>query len=471
VRGGAGSGIASNPVLIGAATLLVTIVAMFLSYNANNGLPFVPTYALTLESESATNVNKGNEVRIGGARVGVVADIQLRRLENGENRALLKLKLDKIVEPLPKDSTFSLRPKSLLGLKYVDIVRGKSKEGFEEGDAVPASANQPEQVELDELADTFDEQTRRNQQINLEEFGNGLAGRGASINQAIGEFRPLLRDVVPVMRFLSNPDTGLSRLVRELGDAASIVAPVAEQQASLFVNLDRTFTALREVARPYIQESIEEGPATLDTAIRSFAVQRPFLANTEGLMRELAPGVRSLRRAVPDLSRALQVGTPTLRRSVALSERTEKLLTTLQGFAEDPVVPQGVRGLTDAVTELRPTLEFIAPTQTQCNYVAHWFRNVSSLLSEGDASGTWQRFIIIATPQGVNNEGGPSSAPANGDPANATQDNYLHSNPYPHTAAPGEPKECEAANEPFAAGRQVIGNVEGTQPAQTQGTP
>ena len=44
--GGRGSGIAGNPVLIGAATVLVVLVAVFLSYNANQGLPFVPTYAL-----------------------------------------------------------------------------------------------------------------------------------------------------------------------------------------------------------------------------------------------------------------------------------------------------------------------------------------------------------------------------------------------------------------------------------------
>ena len=461
------SGIASNPVLIGAATLLVTLVAMFLSYNANNGLPFVPTDALTLESESATNVNKGNEVRIGGARVGVVADIELRRIQDGSSRALLHLKLDKIVQPLPKDSTFSLRPKSLLGLKYVDIVRGRSEDGYAAGDTVPASQNQPEQVELDELADTFDAPTRRNQQANLEGFGNALAGRGASINQAIGEFRPLLRDIVPVMRYLSDPGTGLGRLIRELGDAARIVAPVAEEQAQLFVNMDRTFSALREVARPYIQDSISEGPATLDTAIRSFAVQRPFLANTEGLMRELRPGVRALRGAAPDLSQALRVGTPVLRSSIQLSERTESLLTSLQGFAEDPVVPRGVESLDEAVAELRPTLDFLAPVQTQCNYLAHWFRNIASHLSEGDASGTWQRFIIIATPQGPNNEGGPSSAPANG----PTPDNYLHSNPYPNTASPGQPKECESGNEPFLAGQQVIGNVEGTQPDRTEGNP
>ena len=93
---------------------------------------------------------------------------------------------------------------------------------------------------------------------------------------------------------------------------------------------------------------------------------------------------------------------------------------------------------------------------------------MSSLLSEGDVHGTWQRFIIIATPQGPNNEGGPSSAPANG--GTPTRDNYLHSNPYPNTASPGQPKECEAGNEPFLVGRKVIGNVPGKQPAKTEGS-
>ena len=69
----------------------------------------------------------------------------------------------------------------------------------------------------------------------------------------------------------------------------------------------------------------------------------------------------------------------------------------------------GIDGLTDVVRTLNPTLQYLAPAQLQCNYVTLWFRNVSSLLSEGDKNGTWQRFIIIATPQGPNNEGGPSS--------------------------------------------------------------
>ena len=460
-----GSSIAGNPVLIGAATVLVVIVAMFLSYNANAGLPFVPTYQLKVEAPSAAALVKGNEVRIGGARVGAVDTITTKRRKDGTSVAVIGMKLERAVDPLPKDSTIIIRPKSALGLKYVEITRGRSDDGYQDGDTIPVSASKPTEVEFDEFVNMFDDKTRPAMQENLRGFGDAFAGRGSSINTALGVLPALLRDIQPVARNLSDPDTGLKTFFNELGDAARIVAPAAEAQASLFVNLDTTFTALDEVARPYIQESITEGRPALDAAIHSFPIQRPFLRNTEGLFRELRPGVRSLRTAAPDLAGALVVGTPTLRRSPALNRRLASLLTELQTFANDPVAPRGVKRLAETLEALKPPLDHLAPAQLTCNYVNLWFRNVSSLLSEGDVHGTWQRFIIIATPAGPNNEGGPSSEPANG----PSDDNYLHSNPYPNTASPGQPKECESGNEPFEAGRKVIGNTPGTQPAATEG--
>jgi virulence factor Mce-like protein len=459
-----GSSIAGNPVLIGAATVLVIIVAMFLSYNANAGLPFVPTYELKLEAPSAAALVKGNEVRIGGTRVGAVDTITTKRFKDGSSVALIGLKLERDVKPLPKDSTIIIRPKSALGLKYVEITRGTSKDGFTDGDTIPLSASRPTEVEFDEFVNMFDEPTRTAMQRNLRGFGDAFAGRGESINTALGVLPALLRDIQPVARNLSSPQTHLKRFFNELGDAARIVRPAAETQASLFINLDRTFAALDAVAKPYIQDSITEGRPALDAGIRSFPIQRPFLRNTQGLFHELRPGVRALRTAAPDLASAFTVGTRTLRRLPSLNRRTANLLRELQRFANDPVAPRGIKRLAETLETLNPTLQNLAPAQLQCNYVTLWFRNVSSLLSEGDVHGTWQRFIIIATPQGRNNEGGPSSAPANG----TNSDNYLHSNPYPNTASPGQPKECEAGNEPFKAGQQ-IGNVRGRQPDHTEG--
>jgi virulence factor Mce-like protein len=460
-------GVAGNPVLIGAATVLVVLVAVFLAYNANQGLPFVPTYTLKAEVPSAANLVRGNEVRIGGSRVGSVDRIDVRREEDGTSIAVLGLALEETVKPLPKDSTVIIRPRSALGLKYVELTRGRSDQGFADGDTIPLAQATPAPVEFDEFVNMFDDETRDAAATNVGGFGDALAGRGESINQAIGALRPLLRDIIPVAQNLSSRETNLPRFIGELADAASIVAPVAESQAELFVNLDVTFAALRAVARPYIQESISEGPETLDAAIEGLPAQRPFLANTEGLFRELRPGVRALRGAAPDLADALELGTPVLRRTPPFNERLASLLTELQTFAEDPLVPRGIRRLTDTVRSLDPTLRHLAPAQTTCNYVALWFRNIASLLSEGDRNGTWQRFIIVANPQGPNNEGSPSSAPADG----PTLENHLHTNPYPNTASPGQPDECEAGNETFIKGRTVTSNVSGTQQAATEGKP
>ena len=458
-------GIAGNPVLIGAATVLVVLVAVFLSYNANQGLPFVPTYTIKARVPNAANLVVGNEVRIGGARVGAISGIEAERQQDGTSIAVLNLKLERDVSPLPVDSTVIIRPRSALGLKYVELTRGRSQRGFEDGATMPLAAARPTPVEFDEFINTFDEPTRTASQKNLMGFGDAFAGRGPSLNQAIGALRPLLRDIVPVARTLSDPDTGLRTFVSELSQTARIVSPAAEAQAQLFVNLDTTFSALSAV-RPFIQQSISEGPETLDTAIAELPKQRPFLANTEGLFRELRPGAEALRRAAPDLADALVAGTHTLPKTPPFNKQVGELLQTLEEFSEDPLVPRGITRLTELAKSLDPTLAYLAPAQIQCNYVTLWFRNVSSLLSLGDRNGTWQRFIIIATPQGPNNEGTPSSAPANG----PTAENHLHSNPYPNTAAPGQPKECEAANEPYARGRTVIGNTPGTQSSTTEST-
>src|SRR5215218_10021806 len=163
--GGRG-GIAGNPVLIGAATVLVVIVAVFLSYNANQGLPFVPTYALKAQTPSAANLVRGNEVRIGGTRVGSVDSIEVEPTQDGTSIAVLGLKLERAVAPLPKDTTVLIRPRSALGLKYVELKRGTSSESFDDGDTIPLSSATPAPVEFDELINMFDDDTRAAAQTN-----------------------------------------------------------------------------------------------------------------------------------------------------------------------------------------------------------------------------------------------------------------------------------------------------------------
>ncbi len=60
----------ANPVLVGAMTVLVIMVAVFLAYNANTGLPFVPTRELKVDIANGSDLVPGNEVREGGFLIG-----------------------------------------------------------------------------------------------------------------------------------------------------------------------------------------------------------------------------------------------------------------------------------------------------------------------------------------------------------------------------------------------------------------
>ncbi|MGH2952703.1 MAG: MlaD family protein [Solirubrobacterales bacterium] len=455
----------SSPTMVGAITVMIVIVAVFLAYNANTGLPFVPTYRISAQVPNANTLVPGNEVRVGGVRVGLVEDIEPVATETGDAVAELDLKLDADVEPLPVDSTVIVRSRSALGLKYLEIVRGTDADGYAQGAIVPLAAARPEPVELDEVLNTFDEATRVAVQRNLVEFGNALAGRGIELNAALGRLPGVLELLEPVMRDLSAPDTGLARFVSALAATAAEVVPVAELQAEMFGSLETTFAALADVA-PSIQETISEGPPTEDVALQSLPRIRPFLANTAGLFEELEPAATALRETSPELAAALELGAPVLDDAPRLNDELAPTAEALAAFGDDPVVDAGLARVTQATDVLGEGLGFVAPAQTVCNYGSILAENLAGIFGDGNALGAWQRFIVFDVPKGPNSEGSPSSAPASG---GGDGKNFLHVNPYPNTAAPGQPRECEAGNEPFLGGRTVIGNVPGNQGTATRG--
>jgi hypothetical protein len=167
------------------------------------------------------------------------------------------------------------------------------------------------------------------------------------------------------------------------------------------------------------------------------------------------------------LADAFEAGAEVLPRTIHFNEDTADVFEALAELSEDPQARAGVDQLGRLASSLRPTIRWLKPTQTTCNYATLWFRNIASLLSEGDSNGTFQRFIIVDLPEGPNGEGGPSSGPADG-PSAA---NHVHFNPYPNTAAPGQTQECEAGNEVYLRGQTVIGNQPGNQGTVTAGQP
>ncbi len=94
-----GGSLASSPLLIGAITTLIVVVAVYLSYNANNGLPFVPTYNIKVELPQTSGLQASNVVRVGGSRVGIVEALSVHQ-DRGHRpvTAIAHLKLEKDLE-------------------------------------------------------------------------------------------------------------------------------------------------------------------------------------------------------------------------------------------------------------------------------------------------------------------------------------------------------------------------------------
>jgi ABC-type transporter Mla subunit MlaD len=456
-------GVASSPILVGAVTVLVVIVAVFLAYNANNGLPFVSTYDLKAQVPNADALVKGNDIRIGGTLVGTVKSVVPVQLSNGRVAAELSLSFDKNVEPLPVDSTIMIRPKSALGLKYLQVTVGSSSKGFAAGETIPLKAARPEPVDIDQFFSMFNKPTRDAIRRSQAGFGDALAGRGPQLNEAIGSLRNLVISAAAPLRTIVAPSTNFAGFWRALENLSATVAPVAETQASLFTALDITFGAFARVSRPYIQETITKSPPTLDAANADLPVLRPFLHDSQRFFAALKPGAKALGETSPIIAASLHAGVPVLNASPVLNNQLEPTAQALLDFQNAPGVFNGLELLTDTNHTLNPALRFIAPAQTTCNYVTLTFRNLVLSTSGDNGLGGWLNFISFVPPEGPNSESSPSSAPANG----PEPKNHLHFNPYPYTASPGQPKSCAAGNEIYEAGKTVIGNPPGRVTTQT----
>ena len=446
----------SNPVLIGALTVLVVIVAVALAYNANTGLPFVPSYNLHVQAANASELQKGDEVNLGGALVGLVSSVTPSRTRSGRPIAVLNLKLYKNVEPLPSDTRFTVRLKGAIGLKYLAVTMGNSAHPLPNGATVPLSQS-GSTVDFDQVLSMFNAPTRKGVTDSTIGFGEALAGRGYDLNRAIGAFGPLLRDLQPVAVNLASPRTNLAGFFRGLEGFSGALVPVAATQASLFVNLDTTFRALAGVS-PSLARTISATPPAFAATIRDSPTIGPFLTDFASLLHQLRPGFATLRTSAPVLASTFAIGKRTLPGTASLDRQTVALARRLQTYSGNPGVQGGLDRLSQTAMDLRRPLSFLAPVQSSCNYVTLFLRNTASLLSEHVSEGTFLRFVQIAITDLPGRESGPSSRPYTGKFVQSS--GPIHVNPYPNTDSPGQVAECSAGNEPFPH-HAVVGNPAG----------
>ncbi len=437
----ANSGLTSN-LLVGSLTTLIVVVAVFLAYNANQGLPFVPTRTLHVQMQNGQELLRGNEVREGGTRIGIVDQLAAAQLPGGTVGALATLKLDPKLGALPVDSTATIRTRSALGLEYLDITRGRSPRLIADGGTIPLTQT-GQQVELDQIYGIFDAPTRSAIQGNLTELGNALAGRGPDLNASIKALPRTLGLLTPVAANLAAARTGLAALLPAIERTLAVIAPVAGQFARTFTSMADTFAALSRDPQA-LGQTIEKLPGTLDVGTRSLTAQLPFLRDTAAFSKDLNKATVELRRALPDLNGALRAAIPVTKRSSSLYANLQRALSSLLDLVTTPTTNAALRGLTATVTTLQPQLRFLGPFVTVCNYWNIWWTFLSEHLSAPTPQGTAQRVMLdLATVQNNSYSIAGAVAPANGEGVVAGGTPvFLHNQPYAHAVDNAGRADC-----------------------------
>jgi virulence factor Mce-like protein len=443
--------IVANPILVGAVTTLVITVAVFLAYNANNGLPFVPTHSLFVEIRNGAEVVKGNEVREGGFRVGVVEDMVPVRLHDGAVVARIKLKLDQKIGELPVDTRAVIRQRGSLGLKYIEIEKGRADKTFADGATVPEKQTLAP-VDLDRVYNMFDEPTRQGSVRSLNGFGDTFAGRGQSLNEFIQVAPRLFKVLEPVARNLADQRTDLPGFFQGLERTVRTVAPVSKVYAGGFKKAADTFAAI-DADPKALKATIAKNPPTLDVSTRSLKVQRPFLEDTAKFSDDLNSAVQELHPTLPVVNSALEIGTPVTRRSVELNNELQDAMVALRDLATAPTTNAALRGLIDTVGTLQPQLRYLGPYVTVCNNWNAFWTLAAEHLSATVNTGTAERAMLNNTGNQDNSQGSMGAVlPAAGFGVQRSQDNdpqFLHVAAYASSIMPDGSADCEAGQQGY----------------------
>ncbi|MDX8153789.1 MlaD family protein [Patulibacter brassicae] len=439
--------------LVGTIAIAALLVAVYVSYGANSGLPLKEYRTFRVELPDANRLVRASQVRIAGMRVGLVEKVGAVSPSaddpTGRLRAWAEVKLPADAQRIPVDSTVSVRPASVLGATYLDIVPGRSSRSLENGETLPLRQAR-ERVELTDLLDVFDRRTRRSVQGTITALGDGLVGRGAALGETVSLTRRLLEPLRLVADNLADPATRLGPAISSydrLVGAFSAERPALERGVT---GASRTFAALSR-SRPALGATIDRLPGTAATTTAALARLRPALEDLAGVSARLRPAALRLPAGLTALNDVFRDATGAFRAFRPASPRLGAAGEALRVFAERPQVDGLVRKLGDTFVAAEPVVAASADAQEYCNSIAVFAQNITSVFGD---NGFGEGPAVIGVRLKSLGGSSPIEMLQNGEKLPG-----LHLNYTPKQNA----QECEAGNEPFSFDRQSLTNPPGLQ--------
>jgi phospholipid/cholesterol/gamma-HCH transport system substrate-binding protein len=399
-------GLPVNPKLIGAAVVVVSLVAIALAFVSHKGLPGRPyTYVTAAFDNVPAGLKPTNDVRVRGVRLGQVHHIFF---EDGEARVEMQLPggFDAY-----KDATVRIRSRSLLGQKYVQIDPGTAAAGPLD-DAVIGKDRTDVVVEIVELPDTLDAPTRRALTTAVRELGGGAAGRGRDLNDVLAASPDMLADLGVTADTLTDEET---RLVAFLVAAERLGGRFVGREAqleALIGQLGQTLGAVAVDGGKPLAQAVDRLPSTLDAltpALRDLGGAATALGPA---VADLGPAASTLGAVTPDLRAALREMVPTLRKMPGVNAQAVPAVGALTQTMADarPLAP----ALRRAFASLAPPLEVLAPYAAEVDLLLD---GVEGVFDHRDDKGN--RYLrVMSIFAAINQSGCRNPYPAPGRAAN-----------------------------------------------------
>jgi phospholipid/cholesterol/gamma-HCH transport system substrate-binding protein len=246
-----------KPLIVG-IVMFSLIVGLFVVGAAYQKGANKPTHQLTISYDTASGLVPGSDVFEAGAKIGSISGI-----EPDGPRALVTIQVADEYWPLHDGLQAGIRPKSLLGEKYVDLHDGTSNLALDTSKTVQAPANSTP-VELDQFINSLDPTTRSAARILLNDVGAGLAGRGLDLNKALEAGRANLDHLAVTGQTLNNRDADLDRIILGLDGLLQKISTNDQltQMSQLISNGQQTLNAI-EAERVAWSRSFNDSAAVL----------------------------------------------------------------------------------------------------------------------------------------------------------------------------------------------------------------
>ena len=356
------SRVAANLAMVGAFALVCLAGLGFLAVGMGLDVPGLHRgWALDASFSAAEGLVPQSDVDVAGVRVGHVA----RVAGDGAGGVLVSMVIDSGVR-LRDDTTASVRPKSPAGEAFVELVRVPGSTAPEAPDGYRLPRQQTGQaVQIDDVLNEMDPQTRASFSTSLRELGVALDGREGDVSASIpavekaaANLRPLARtadarqrqidrilsDLAVIMAALADEQDALGRVIDSGDTAVSAVASRDRELAGTVQQADRLFASLELAfagATPADRAALQEAPGTIATGRQ--------------LLSALNPAVD---RLLPELLLA-QVNYPNNQLSVSHPEAVALASEWISAFAQNDALGHSFR--VTAVTDPKVALRLPGP--------------------------------------------------------------------------------------------------------------